>query len=175
MRRILIIGAGGAGTSTLARRVGELLGLPVIHLDAHYWHAGWVPTPPEEWAAVVDRLAAGDRWVMDGNYGGTLDRRLARCDAVVFLDAPRLVSLWRALKRRLAHRGRTRADMAPGCEEQLSLEFVRWIWTYPRRRRGEVLARLARLRGEKPVHVLRTARDVERFVAGLRAGGGPRA
>jgi adenylate kinase family enzyme len=166
-RRLLIVGAGGAGKSTLARRVGERLGLPVIHLDAHYWRAGWVETPPDEWTAAVDRLAAGERWVMDGNYGGTLDRRLARADTVVFLDAPRLTSLWRVVKRWLRHRGRTRPDVAPGCPEQLSWEFVRWIWTYPRRRRGEMLAKLDAVRTTKRVHVLRTARDVDAFVAGL--------
>lgn len=173
LRRILIVGAGGAGKSTLARRVGERLGLPVIHLDAHYWRAGWVETPADEWAAVVDRLIAGEAWVMDGNYGGTLERRLARADTVVFLDTPRLVSLWRVLRRALRYRGRTRPDLAPGCPEQLpNWEFVSWIWTYPRRRRGAILARLERLRGEKAIHVLRSTRDVERFVAELGRGPG---
>ncbi len=42
MRRILLIGSGGAGKSTLASQMGERLGLPVIHLDAVYWQPGWV-------------------------------------------------------------------------------------------------------------------------------------
>ena len=48
MKRIAIIGPGGAGKSTLAHQIGAKLGLPVIHLDAHYWHEGWVETPKEE-------------------------------------------------------------------------------------------------------------------------------
>ena len=49
MERIAIIGPGGAGKSTLARRLGERLGLPVIHLDAEHWRPGWVETPADEW------------------------------------------------------------------------------------------------------------------------------
>ena len=41
-RRILVIGAGGSGKSTLASRLGETLGVEVIHLDQHYWKSGWI-------------------------------------------------------------------------------------------------------------------------------------
>ena len=178
MRRVLVIGAGGAGKSTLAARVAERAGLPLVHLDACYWRAGWVPTPADEWAATVARLAAGDAWVMDGNYGGTLDARLAACDTVVFLDLPRLVCLWSVVRRWLRWRGRSRPDLPAGCPEQLSWEFVWWIWTYPRRRRPAILARLGALAGEKRVVVLRSRRAAARWVAGLaqeserRAGAG---
>lgn len=36
MKRVAIIGSGGAGKSTLARQVGDATGLPVIHLDREY-------------------------------------------------------------------------------------------------------------------------------------------
>lgn len=165
MRRVLVIGSGGAGKSTLAARLGALSGLPVVHLDALYWNAGWVATPPDEWARVVARLIEGDAWVMDGNYGGTLDLRLAACDTVVFLDLPRLVCLWRVVRRWLRYRGRTRPDMASGCAEQIDAEFLRWIWTYPTQRRPGILARLATLTGGQRVVVLRSQREVEAFLA----------
>jgi len=107
--------------------------------------------------------------VMDGNYGATLDLRLGACDTVVFLDVPRVVCLWRVLRRRVRYRGRARPDLAAGCVEQLPWEFVRWIWTYPRRRRAGILERLRALAGEKRVEVLRTRADVEKFVAGIGA------
>jgi adenylate kinase family enzyme len=163
----MVIGSGGAGKSTLATRIGERTGLPVIHLDALYWRPGWVPTPADEWARTVARLAEGDAWVMDGNYGGTLDVRLRACDTVVFLDVPRLVCLWRVLGRRLRFHRRARPDVAAGCEEQLTWEFVRWIWTYPRRRRAGILERLHALGGEKRVEVLRSRADVERFLGAI--------
>ena len=167
MQRVMIIGAGGAGKSTLARQVGARTGLPVIHLDAEYWHAGWVPTPDVEWRARVSALAGGERWVMDGNYGGTLDLRLARADTVVFLDLSRRATMWGVLRRWLAHRGRTRPDMAPGCPEQMSWEFLRWVWEYPRTRRPQMLRRLGELPpGTRPV-VLRSRAEVARWLATL--------
>ena len=172
MRRVLVIGSGGAGKSTLAARIAERTGLPVVHLDALYWRPGWVPTPPDEWAARVAALCARDAWVMDGNYGGTLDMRLAACDTVIFLDLPRAVCVARVVRRWLRYRGRRRPDMAAGCDEQVTVEFLRWIWDYPRSRRPGVLQRLAA--SGRDVVVLRSARAASRFVAALAPGGGAR-
>ena len=91
MRRVLVIGSGGAGKSTFAARLAARTGLPLIHLDACFWRSGWDPTPPDEWARRVADLMSRQEWVMDGNYGGTLDARLAACDTVIFLDVPRHV------------------------------------------------------------------------------------
>ena len=160
-----MIGSGGAGKSTLAAHIGARTGLPVVHLDQLYWKAGWVETPAEEWLRTINELVARPAWVMDGNYGGTLDARMAACDMIVFLDVPRLRCLWRAISRRVRYRGRTRPDMGAGCVERLDWEFVRWIWTYPSRRRPALLAKIAAL--GKPAIVLRSNADVERFVASL--------
>lgn len=166
MERILVIGSGGSGKTTLARVVADRLRLPLVHLDALYWRPGWVPTPRDEWERVVEGLIAQPRWVMDGNYGATLDMRLAACDAVVFVDMPRPLCLWRILKRRVRHWGRSRPDVAPGCPERVTWEFVRWVWTYPKRRRAGILERLRGLTGRR-VFVLSSPREVERFVAAL--------
>jgi adenylate kinase family enzyme len=174
MRRVLVIGSGGAGKSTLARRIAERTGLPLIHLDALYWKPGWVETPKAEWDRVVDQLIARDTWVMDGNYGGTLPQRLAACDTVVFLDIPRLRCLGRVLLRGMRHFGRTRPDMAPGCPEQLpSLEFLQWIWTYPARRRPVILGQLEATAAHARVIVLRDDAAASKFLESLRPGEAP--
>ena len=168
MERVLVIGAGGAGKTTLASVVAKRLDLPLIHLDAHYWRPGWTPTPVEEWERVVEALIARPRWVMDGNYGGTLEMRLDACDSVIFLDLPRHVSLWRILKRWARYWRRTRPDVAPGCPERLTWEFLRWVWTYPERRRGKILERLRSLTGRRVI-ILSTPHDVRRFLADLQS------
>ncbi|HVF68055.1 MAG TPA: DNA topology modulation protein [Pyrinomonadaceae bacterium] len=164
MRKVLVIGSGGSGKSTFAERLGGRTGLPVIHLDSFFWRAGWQEPPRDEWAARVDELLKRDAWIMDGNYGGTLERRLAACDTVVFLDLPRVLCLWRVVSRSLRYRGRTRPDMAEGCPEQLTWEFLRWVWTYPRRRRAGVLKRLGELGAGQKAYVLRSRREVRRFL-----------
>jgi adenylate kinase family enzyme len=163
MRRVVVIGSGGAGKSTFSRALGERTGLPVVHLDRLYWHAGWVETPKEEWRRTVGELLARDAWILDGNYSGTLDQRLAACDTAIFLDLPRTLCLRRAIARRL--RGGVRADVAPGCPERLSLEFLRWIWTYPAKRRPNVLARLASLRADQRAVILRSPAEVRAFLS----------
>ena len=164
MQRILVIGSAGAGKSTFAARLARRTGLPLVHLDAIYWRPGWVKTPREEWVRTVDGLLARDAWVLDGNYAGTLDRRLAACDTVLFLDLPRAVCLWRAVKRRIVHHRRTRPDMREGCNERVTRELVRWIWEYPRTQRPGVLAKLAALRPDQRAVVLRSTAAMEAFL-----------
>jgi adenylate kinase family enzyme len=164
MQRVLVIGSGGAGKTTFAMQLGAATGLPVVHLDALHWRAGWTAPPQEEWLQIVDEIVARDAWIMDGNYGGTLDRRLAACDTVIFLDLPRLVCVQRVVRRALRYRGRTRPDMAPDCPERLTLEFVRWVWEYPRKRRPDIIRRLEALRGEKRVVILESRQAVHRFL-----------
>ncbi len=104
---------------------------------------------------------------MDGNYGGTLDIRLAACDAVVFLDIPRLVCLWRVVRRRLRHGGQNRTELPPECPERLTWEFLKWIWTYPARRRGAILRRLDELKAQKRVYIIRSSKEMDGFLASL--------
>jgi adenylate kinase family enzyme len=167
MRRVLVIGCGGAGKSTLARELAVRTGLPLVHLDRLYWKPGWTQTPPAEWQAVVRGVIAGERWLLDGSYGSTLELRLAAADTAIYLDLPRRTCLRRALSRWLRGRGRTRPDLPDGCPESFDLEFLRWIWSYPTRHRPRTLARLDEFeRHGGRVVVLRTAADTRAFLDG---------
>lgn len=165
MRRVLVLGCGGAGKTTLARRIAAQAGLPLVHLDTHFWQPQWVPSPPEAWEQQVAALTAQPDWVIDGNYSGTLSQRLEACDMVVLLDLPRRTCLWRVVKRWLQYRGRSRPELPAGCPERLHWSFIRWIWSYPRRTRALLLRQLEALAGEKRVVVLRSQAEVERFMA----------
>lgn len=48
MKRILLIGSGGAGKSTLARELGKKLSIEVTHLDRILWRPNWEPIPKKE-------------------------------------------------------------------------------------------------------------------------------
>lgn len=172
--RILIVGSAGAGKSTLARQLGDALGLPVIHLDAHYWRPGWVETPKDEWRQVVAGLLTGERWIIDGNYSGTLDQRIALAHAIIFLDVPPLVCLYRVLKRRWQYRGRSRLDIGAGCIEKIDLEFLKWVLVdFPRRNRRQLLARLQTCPAGMQVITLRSSRAVRALLAAVKEAAHP--
>jgi adenylate kinase family enzyme len=163
-----VVGSGGAGKSTFARRLSAITGLPVIHLDRHYWKAGWVPTPSDEWNAMAAELAERPEWIMDGNYGGSLSLRVPRCDAVVFFDFPRIVCLWGVVKRRFRFSSQSRPDMAEGCHERLSLEFLWWIWRYPKRSRQRIIGALAKARSDVEVIRVERRRAVDSLLEATR-------
>jgi len=165
MRRVLVIGSGGSGKSTIAAQLGELLKLEVNHLDRFYWRAGWVKPEPDEWIKTVAELIDRDSWVIDGNFSGTLELRLRKCDAIVFLDLPRVLCMWRIVKRFFLYRNGNRPDMTEGCHEKLDFEFVGWVWSYHRRSRPKVIKLLREHAGEKQIFWLRSRNDVKRFLS----------
>lgn len=167
----MIIGSGGAGKSRLARELGALTGLPVIHLDREHWWPRWQPTPAGEWLPKVRELAARDRWILDGHYGSSLDIRMERADTIIFLDFSRWRCVGRVIRRWLAEQREGRPDMAPGCVERFDPAFLLWVWRFPAVNRPALLARLDRFRAGRRVLVLRSPAEVRRFLAAEAAGG----
>ncbi len=160
--RIIIIGSSGGGKSTLARRLGDITGLPVIHLDKEFWNPNWVETPKDIWQGKVAELLKGNKWIIDGNYGGTMKLRAEAADTIIYLDMNRCLCLYRVLKRRLRNQGKTRPDMREGCKEKINFEFLKWVWTYPKKKPG-IYKLLAELEG-KNIIVLKSRKEVDSFI-----------
>lgn len=165
MQKVAIIGSPGAGKSTLARQLGNLLNLKVIHLDQAHWQPGWVETEPLAWRRLITTLVAQSAWIMDGNYGGTFDLRLPVADTIIFLDFPRWLCLGQILKRIWRYRGRSRPDMAPQCPEHLNWEFLWFVWCFPSQNRPKIVQALAVCRSDQTIITCRTPRAVRRFLA----------
>jgi adenylate kinase family enzyme len=162
MQRVAVVGPGGAGKSVFAKELGRRTGLPVVHLDEHFWKPGWIETPRDEWRALQAELLAGDCWIADGNYGGTFDVRFERADTVIVLALPRLVCLARALRRSVRHRGTP--VQAPGCPERVDLTFLRWIWRYSVDSRPRLDAAIEQHEAHLRVIELNSTRDVDAFL-----------
>ncbi len=167
MKKVIVIGSCGAGKSSFAKRLREITGLQTIHLDRHYWRPGWIEPTKDEWRGQVEKLLQGESWIIDGNYGGTIELRLAACDTAIFLDFPRLVCTWRVFKRILRYYGVDRPDLAAGCPERFDWEFIKWTWNYPVRSRESVIRRLASVADRVRIVKLTTDREVEAFLASL--------
>ena len=163
MKRIIIIGCGGAGKSTLARQLGEITGIPVVHLDKLFWHPGWVESTKEEIDGKIMEAMAAPQWIMDGNFNRTLPNRLAHCDTVIYLDFNRFVCLMGVVKRVLTTYGTVRPDMGEGCPERLDPDFLKWVWNFNRNKRQKYYDMLSKLDG-KQVFILKNRRQVKIFL-----------
>jgi adenylate kinase family enzyme len=164
VKRVAVIGSGGSGKSTFARELASRTGLPLVHLARLFWQPGWVPMPDEQWRELEVALVRKDEWIFDGNYGRTLDVRLAAADTVFFFDTPTVLNVAGVLRRWARNHGR--ALQADGCPERVSLSFLLWVWRYRRRSRPGVLAQLRSHAGGARVVVVRSRRDA---TAALRA------
>jgi len=166
MERIMIIGCGGAGKSTLARQLGEKTGLPVVHLDKLFWTPGWVSVTEEEFDRRHEAALAQERWIIDGNFNRTIERRLERCDTVIYLDFSRVACLLGVLKRVVTTYGTVRPDMGEGCPERIDFEFLQWVWNFNKNKRQKYYKLLAQQK-EKKVLIFKNRRQVVKFLESL--------
>ena len=166
MERIIIIGCGGSGKSTLARKLGELAGLPVVHLDQIFWKPGWVSISQEEFDVLHREAIGKERWIVDGNFDRTLPERISRCDTVIYLDFRRFACLMGVLKRIATTYGKVRPDMGAGCPERLDGEFLRWVWNFNKNKR-EKNYRLLKDAHHAEIIILKNRRAVNQFLKRL--------
>ncbi len=163
VQRIAVIGCGGAGKTMLARELGALLSLPVLHIDGHYWRdvdGQQVESTPDQWTQTHRELVAGERWIIDGMKLGALPERLAAADRVVYLDFSTAACLDGVLRRRIRYRGQLLPEL--GVYDRISLEFLRWILSFRRRQRPRILELLSAYDGR--LVVLRNRHEAGRFL-----------
>jgi adenylate kinase family enzyme len=159
----------GAGKSTFSQELAAKTGLPVIHLDVHFWKPGWVEPSEDEWREKQRILIAGDEWILDGNYHSTLDLRLTRADTVVYLDTSWWVCAWRALVRGVRKRP-VGFQLPDGCDEsalrRLCEEWsLAWrIWRVRRSDRERELGIVSGHANHVTLYVLCTKRAVHHFL-----------
>src|SRR5579863_1579004 len=168
-RRVIVTGVAGSGKSTFSLALAARTGLPVIHLDLHFWKPGWVAPSKAEWREKQCGVLAGNAWIADGNYHATLDLRLERADTVVFLDIRWWICAWRALVRGI----RTRPidfELPNGCDES-RLRRLRdewclvWrIWRVRRFERESELEILSQHGKHVAMYVLRSKRAMREFL-----------
>ena len=154
MRRVVILGRGGAGKSALSRQLSDLTGIPAVELDSLFWQPGSTPMDPSRWAACQQELIQRDRWILDGDlgpYDTALSARLRAADTIVILDFPFLRCAWRTLRR-----GREQA------------EYWRWVWAYRRRSLPDIMRAISSEAPGAKLYVLRNPAMVQCFVAEVR-------
>jgi adenylate kinase family enzyme len=152
MKRVVVLGPGASGKSTLAVQLGDITGLPVIELDKLFWRVGLIATPLAEWVRVQENVVQEDRWILDGDLGpyDAIEVRLRVADTVIFLDFSLLRCAWRALRR-----------------SRERLDFWLWLLRYRRQSRPFLLQAIRHHASQATVHVLRNPQAVRCFLADL--------
>ena len=169
-RRVLVIGMAGSGKSTFSLALSAKTGLPVIHLDLHYWKPGWVKPSEIEWREKQRCVLAGEAWIADGNYYETLDVPLERAETVVLLDTPWWICAGRAFRRGLRKPG---GEMPEGCEDSVRRRLrdewgiVGRVWRRRRSDPGRARAMLSEHGSHAAIRVLGSKREAKEFLSGL--------
>lgn len=158
MKKIVILGRGGAGKSTAAKRLSQITGIPYIELDKHFWQPGLVATPISEWRQIQNKLTKGNTWIMDGDLGkyDALDVRLSAADTILVLDFSLFCCFIRAIRR-----SRERFD------------FWWWLITWRLLSRPKIIQSIKTHAPNADVRIFHTPNELEQFITSIEKGSRP--
>lgn len=162
MKRVIVIGSPGAGKSTFARRLRDRTGIPLVHLDMIWHQPDRTTISREAFDRKLSDILKTDAWIIDGNYGRTLELRLQSCDTVFLLDYPLDVCLASAEARI----GKQREDL-PWTEEEFDEEFRQWIIDFPLSELPRIYKLLDQYGTELEVHIFKTREEADQFLKGI--------
>ena len=114
--RVVVVGTSGSGKTTVAEEIAQMLDLPHVEFDAYRHGPNWTETPDPVFRENLRQALAGDSWVADGNYSVARDIVWPRATALVWLDYPIRIVLWRLFLRTL-RRGVLRQELWNGNRE----------------------------------------------------------
>lgn len=166
-KRFAFIGLPGSGKSTFAVKLGKMLNIPVHHLDKHMFEPGGKKKDKQEFIAMQKELLAEESWIIEGCSYSIYEMRFAAADTIIYFHFPRLLCIWRVLKRRLFP-DKTLCDKPEGCAQVFNWEMVKYIWTFDRDKRE----RIEELRQKYPhvdFRIFRSSKDAERYLEELRS------
>ena len=137
--RILVLGRSGSGKSTFARKLHGCTGFPLIHLDNIWWKADRTHITRKEFDWKLDSLMKGEKWIIDGDYSRTYEKRIRSCDTVFFLDYGEEECM-KGITERI---GKERSDIL-WTEDRLDPELVELVHQYQKKNRPILLELLER-------------------------------
>ena len=160
MKKVIVIGCPGSGKSTVSRALHNKTGIPLYHLDMMYWNADKTTVEKNVFLERLSAVLEQDEWIIDGNYGSTMELRMAACDTVIFLDYPLDICLDGIRERR----GKPRSDM-PWIETEEDAEFIEFIKSYNEQQKPKVLELLEKY-SDKNIVILGSREQADAFLNG---------
>ncbi len=158
MQKVIVIGCPGAGKSTFSRRLHDITGLPLFHLDLLYWNSDKTTVSKEAFRKRLQNILVLDKWIIDGNYGSTIEMRIAECDTVIFLDFDVDVCLSGVKERQ----GKARQDM-PWTETEDDEEFLKFIRSFETESKPKILELLMKYK-EKNILIFKNREEAADYI-----------
>ncbi len=166
MERVIIIGCPGSGKSTFGRELKHITGVPLYHLDMLFWNEDKTTVSKEIFIERLQEVLSNPKWIIDGNYGSSMEMRIKECDTVFFLDYPTEVCI-DGIKER---KGKPRSDMPWIENDNTDEEFISFIKNYNIESRPQVI-RLLEKYSTKNIVVFRSRVESEEYISSLKSIG----
>ena len=159
MKRVIVIGCPGSGKTIFAEKLNKITGLPLHYLDAIWHKPDKTHIPREEFDQRILEILATDEWIIDGEYGRTVEMRLKECDTVFLFDLPAEVCL-QGVTNRL---GKKRYEM-PWIEKELDPEFETYIKGFASDSLPRLYELIEKYGMEKQVVIFKSRKEADDFL-----------
>ncbi len=164
--RILIVGNGGTGKSTLGDELGILLGIPVTHLDTLSWDKDWNRRDEKDFTKELSEILAGDKWIVEGwSFHSTMVMRIKAANHVFYLNYPLWFCYWNALKRHLKYAFRQNPYDPPGAWIWSKTgKMIRAMWLVHKKYQPELDKWLDKYGKDKSIHKFHSRKELKSFL-----------
>ena len=163
MKKVIVIGCPGSGKSTFSKSLHKITKIPLFHLDMIFWNADKTTVEKPVFLDRLLKIIQNDKWIIDGNYGSTIELRMQACDTVIFLDYPLDICL-NGVKER---KGKERSDMPWIETNEDDTEFIEFIKNYNSQSRPKVMELLDRY-SHKDIFIFSTRVQAEDFLTKIQ-------
>lgn len=146
VKRIMILGASGAGKTFLSLKLSTRFHLPSYHVDQLSWQPGFVHRTAEELDLLTREIHAKEHWILEGGHYETCPERARRAQLLVWIDPKPATQILRVMWRSLRYHGKVRPGMGEGCCEWFgkrtleAAEYAKLSREFHRERAREITA-----------------------------------
>lgn len=165
VKKITIVGGPGTGKTTLAQKLGEILNLPVIHIDAVNYKPNWEEVRKEKRDKLILEKIKNEKWISDGNYSSTLKERIEKSDLIIWLDYSSLDIIKGVFSRNIKNFNKEKQEI-PGCKERIDWKFFKYVVTYRRKARNKIVEKIKNASEDK-VCIFKNRKELNKWLENI--------